>query len=93
MKLRYERGALADLEEIFAYIAKDNPAAAARLVARIEDAAARIAETPYMAEATRKSRFRRFPVGNYLIVYEVSEDEVIIHYVRHGARRRLWEGE
>jgi len=25
MKLRYERGALADLEEIFAYIARDNP--------------------------------------------------------------------
>jgi toxin ParE1/3/4 len=43
MKLRYERGALADLEEIFEYIAADNRAAAARLVARIEDAANRIA--------------------------------------------------
>jgi len=37
MKLRYERGALADLDEIFAYIAADNPEAAARLVARIEE--------------------------------------------------------
>ena len=35
----------------------------------------------------------RFPVGNYLIVYEVGQDEVIIHYVRHGARRRPWEKE
>ena len=35
MKLRYERGALADLDEIFAYIAADNPAAAARLVADV----------------------------------------------------------
>jgi hypothetical protein len=51
------------------------------------------AETPYMGEATRKSRFRRFPVGNYLIVYAVGQDEVVIHYVRHGARRRPWEGE
>ena len=51
MKLRYERGALADLEEIFAYIAADNPEAASRLVVRI------------------------------------------IHYVRHGARQRPWEGE
>ena len=93
MKLRYERGALADLEEIFAYIAQDNRVAAARLVARIEEVAARIAEIPYMGEATRKLRFRRFPVGNYLIVYEVGQDEVIIHYVRHGARRRPWEGE
>jgi toxin ParE1/3/4 len=93
MKLRYERGALADLDEIFAYIAQDNPAAAARLVVRIEEVATRIAETPFMGEATRKSKFRRFPVGNYLIVYEVDQDEVIIHYVRHGARRRPWEKE
>jgi toxin ParE1/3/4 len=93
MKLRYERGALADLEEIFEYIAQDNKAAAARLVARIEQVAARIAQTPYIGEATRKSQFRRFPVGSYLIVYEVGEDEVVIHYVRHGARRRPWEGE
>ena len=93
MKLRYERGALADLDEIFAYIAQDNPAAAARLVARIEEAAAHIAVLPFTGEATRKSRFRRFPVGNYLIVYEVGTEEVVIHYVRHGARRRPWEGE
>ena len=93
MKLRYERGALADLDGIFAYIAQDNPAAAARLVVRIEEVAARIAETPLMGEATRKSKFRRFPVGNYLIVYEVDRDEVIIHYVRHGARGRPWEKE
>ena len=91
MKLRFERGALADLDEIFAYIAKNNPEAAAKLVARIENAAARIAETPYMGEATRKPRFRRFPVGNYLIVYEVAQDEVVTHYVRHSARRRPGE--
>jgi toxin ParE1/3/4 len=93
MKLRYERGALADLDEIFAYIAEDNREAAGRLVARIEEVAGRIAASPYIGEATRKSGFRRFPVGSYLIVYEVGTDEVIIHYVRHGARLRPWEGE
>jgi toxin ParE1/3/4 len=93
MKVRYERGALADLDEIFAYIARDNQEAAARLVARIEQTVARIAETPYLGEDTRKSGFRRFPVGNYLIVYEVGQGNVVIHYVRHGARRRPWEGE
>jgi toxin ParE1/3/4 len=46
MKLRYERGALADLDEIFAYIAADNPEAAARLVARIEEVVGRIAASP-----------------------------------------------
>ena len=93
MRLRYERGALADLDELFSYIAGENPEAAARLVTRIENLAKRIAENPYMGEATRKSGFRRFPVGNYLVVYEVGQDEVVIHYVRHGARRRPWEEE
>jgi toxin ParE1/3/4 len=93
MKLRFGRGALSDLEGIFAYIAADNPDAAARLVARIEEVTKRIAASPFMGQATRRSRFRRFPVGNYLIVYEVGRDEVIIHYVRHGARRRPWEEE
>jgi toxin ParE1/3/4 len=93
MKLRYARGALADLDEIFSYIARDNPRAAARLVTRIEQVAALIAEQPYIGTVTRKASFRRFPVSNYLIVYEVGPDEVIIQYVRHGARRRPWEGE
>ena len=93
MKLRYERGALSDLDEIFSYIAKDNQEAASRLVARIEESTARIAASPYLGAASRNPRFRRFPVGKYLIVYEVGDDEVVIHYVRHGARRRPWEGE
>jgi toxin ParE1/3/4 len=79
MKLRYGRGALADLDEIFAYVAADNREAAARLVDRIEDAARQLAASPYIGEAIRKSEFRRFPVGNYLIIYEVGKDEVIIH--------------
>jgi toxin ParE1/3/4 len=93
MRVRYERGALADLEEIFEYVAAENRAAAARLVARIEDAAARIGDAPHIGQTTRNPKFRRLPVGDYLIVYEVGLREVVIHYVRHGARRRPWEGE
>jgi toxin ParE1/3/4 len=93
MKVRYERGALADLEEIFSYIAADNRLAAARLVARIEEAVDRIGRNPYIGQITRNAAFRRLPVGQYLIVYEVAVTEVVIHYVRHGARRRPWEPE
>jgi len=88
MKLRFERGAFADLEEIFAYIAKDRPGAAAQLVAT-----ALIAEQPHLGAATSNPKFRRFPVSGYLIVYEVGSNEVIVHYVRHGAQLRPWEGE
>jgi toxin ParE1/3/4 len=93
MKVRYERGVLADLEEVFEHIAADNRRAAARLVARIEDATLRIGDAPYIGQATRNPKFRRLPVGDYLIVYEVGPAEVVIHFIRHGARRRPWEGE
>jgi toxin ParE1/3/4 len=93
MKLQYERGALADLAEIFAYIAEDDRGAAARLVSRIENVAQRIAANPMLGDATRKPNYRRLAVGRYLIVYEMAKEEVIIQYVRHGARRRPWEGE
>ena len=52
MKFRYERGALSDLDEIFSYVAKDNPEAASRLATRIEDVAARIAASRYIGQAT-----------------------------------------
>jgi toxin ParE1/3/4 len=93
MRLRYERRALADLDEIFRHIATDNPHAARRFMARITEAARLIAALPFMRQKTRNPRVRRFPVGKYLIAYEVGEDEVIVQYVRHGARLRPWEGE
>jgi toxin ParE1/3/4 len=93
MKLRYERGALADLDEIFAYIAADSRETAGRLVPRTERVARRIAASPHIGGTTRKSGFLRFPVGKYLIVYEIMSDEVVVLYVRHSARSRPWEGE
>jgi toxin ParE1/3/4 len=93
MKLRYERGALTDLKEIFEYIAADNREAAEHLVAGIEGAATMIAALPRIGRPTRKLGFLRFSVGKYLIVYEIGDDEVIVHYVRHEARTRPWEGE
>jgi toxin ParE1/3/4 len=92
VKLRYERGASSDIDEIYWHVATDNPDAARRLVDRIEEVAKLIAALPLIGQKVRKSRFRWFRVEKYLIVYEVSEDEVVIHYVRHGARLRPWEG-
>jgi toxin ParE1/3/4 len=91
MKLRYERGALADLKEIFEYVATDDRRAAAQLVASIEEAGRLIAVHPYIGAATGRGSFRQFPIGRYLIVYEVGQDEIVVYYVRHSARRRPWE--
>jgi len=89
MKLRYERGALSDLDEIFAYIAADSREAAGRLVARIERVAKRIAASPHIGGTTRKLGFLRFPIGKYLIVYEIVNDEVVVLYVQYAGETVL----
>jgi plasmid stabilization system protein ParE len=90
MKVRFEVGAVADLHEIFEYIATDNPLAAKKLVDRIEHVASLIGEQPGIGHKTGNPLLRTFPVRKYLIVFEVAPDEVVIHYVRHAARKRTW---
>jgi toxin ParE1/3/4 len=94
MKVRYTRRALANIDTIFRNIARDNPAAAERVVARIEDLVRQLAEIPHMGEAANIPNIRRMPALRfpYLIFYEVVDDEIIVHHVRHGARRP-WRGE
>lgn len=93
MKVRYTRRALANIDRIFRTIARDNPSAAERVVDRIEDLIRQLADAPHMAEAADIPGIRRLPAGRfpYLIFYEVAADEIIIHHVRHGARRP-WAG-
>jgi plasmid stabilization system protein ParE len=47
MKVRITRPALDDLERIHAYISKDNPLAASRVVTRLIDRAMELAHAPY----------------------------------------------
>jgi addiction module RelE/StbE family toxin len=93
MRVRYTEAALADLNAIFSYIAKDNPKAATFVVGRIEQVVSRIGDFPYMAHGTDEPGVRVIPVGRfpYLLFYSVSGQEVVILHVRHAARSRPWE--
>ena len=93
MKVRFNRGALADLAEILDYIADRNPQAAAQLARQFEEAAELAGFMREIGAETSRPGFRRLVIGNYLMVYEVGLEAVTIHYVRHGARLRPWEGE
>ena len=93
MKVRFDRGALADMAEILDYIAERNPRAAAGMGLRFEEAAKLIGAFPEIGAKTSRPGFRRLVIGNYLMVYEIRNGEALIQYVRHGARRRPWEGE
>jgi toxin ParE1/3/4 len=77
-----------DMDEIFAWIAADDPAAAERLVSRIFDAAKSLARFP--EKGPRRPEIgeaaRSLVVGRYLILYRVGPDSVDILRIVHGAR-------
>lgn len=94
--VRLMNRALQDLDEIYAYIAKElcAPGAAAGLLDRIEEAILSLEETPYRG-AVRKSglfaggEYRQLFVKNYTVVYRVEDDRklVLIVTVRYTPSR------
>lgn len=87
---RVERShaSVADYEEIWRYIARDNPVAADRLITTFERHLATLAAMPAMGreEPHLAPNLRSFPVGNYLIFYQPLADGVALVRVLHGAR-------
>ena len=92
MRVRYTTRARNDLEEIYSYIAKDNPGAAQRVEAAILATVKFVAARPYLgiknARATelRSRLVSRYP---YRVHYFVRDQEILILHIRHGARRPL----
>ena len=88
MRLRFTRVALADLDAIFDYIAAESPRGAKRAQTRIHAIIDLIAEHSQIGARTDNPAIRRMVVSPYpyLVFYEPTDDQVIIHAVRHGAR-------
>lgn len=91
MKVRYNRGALDDLDQILSYISERNPRAASQLLSKFEAAANRLSQMPEIGVRTDRSEMRKIVVGNYLMVYELTNAEVVVHFIRHGARKNPWQ--
>jgi plasmid stabilization system protein ParE len=92
MKITFDPGARADLDDIFAWISKDNEAAAYTMMSRIEARIALLATPgfehmgrPGLDEGTRE--LIEYP---YIIVYEVFESrgEIVVWSLVHGAQNR-----
>ena len=93
MKVRITRPALDDLDRIHAYISRDNPAAASRVVTRLVDRAMELAQAPYQGREVDESNVRVIvvPRFRYFIFYTIAGDEVHVTHFRHTSRRRPWE--
>jgi toxin ParE1/3/4 len=88
VKLRYTLPALADLDSILDYIAAHSLQGGKRVQARIQAITSLLLVHPFIGTRTDDPVIRRVttPPYSYLIFYEVTDTEVIIHAVRHAAR-------
>jgi plasmid stabilization system protein ParE len=94
MTLRFTPRARDDLREITDYIARENPAAADRVVRAIFNAIALIAKRPHLGiRNARAPELRSRLVGRYpyRIHYFVEDADIWIIHIRHSARRPLDE--
>jgi toxin ParE1/3/4 len=89
LRTRWTRPALADLEAIGDFVARDNPGAARCLVARIADSVEALADHPHLGRPGRITGTRELVVAEtaYIVPYRARGDEVEILAVFHGARR------
>ena len=89
MKLCYTLQGAAELNAVLAYIEGKSPQGAKRVQARIQAIMNMLLQYPGAGRLTGKRGKRRIgvPPYPYLIFYEATEDEIIIHGVRHAARR------
>ena len=88
VKLRYTLPALADLSSILDYVAAHSPQGARRIQARIQAIIDLLLIHPHIGTRTDDPVIRRLttPPYPYLVFYEATEAEIIIHAVRHAVR-------
>jgi len=88
LKLRYTVPALNDLKELAGYLDPRSPLGARRVRERIKTLIEQLPDRPLVGKLTEDPTIRRLTTAPYpyLIFYEVTDVEVIIHAVRHGAR-------
>jgi toxin ParE1/3/4 len=89
MEVRWLDHALADVTEIYRYIAADNPKPAAGVVQRIQAVVRVLAEMPHRGRPGRwpGTRALVIPRTPYIVPYRVPGDLIEILRVFHGARR------
>ena len=88
MRLRYTLPALADLVTILDYVADRSPPGPNASISESAPSPNLLLRYPQAGAVTDDPTIRRMTTTPYpyLIFYEATEAEIIIHAVRHGAR-------
>lgn len=88
MRVQWSAYARSRREEIFDYISSDDPHAALRLDDNFSSAARRLETLPNIGRAGRIEGTRELVVqANYILVYEVAEENVEILTIHHTSQQ------
>lgn len=89
MRVRWLRRALKNLDEEAAYIARDDPEAAARVVERIAANVEKLAANPASGRPGRVPGTRDLVVDGtpHVVAYRIRGETVEVLWVFHGARK------
>jgi len=91
-QIRYLKTAERDLDDIFDYILRDNPTAAADLLDQFDKAISNLSQNPKMGVIPKDDRlknlgYRMLIVERYLVFYVIKNRTVQLRRIIHGARR------
>lgn len=88
MRLRYTKPALADIKDLAGYLDPRSPQGARNVRERIKSLIEQLPGNPFIGKRTEDPTIRRLTAVPYpyLIFYEVTNTEIIVHAIRHGAR-------
>ncbi len=90
-QIEWTEPALADLREVYEFIARDSPRYAQRTTERITEAAARLARFPQLGEVLPEFAhlaYRQVVIGNYRLIHreDPHRDRVLVMAVIHASR-------
>jgi toxin ParE1/3/4 len=88
-RVSWSRGARDDLDSILAFIAEDSPEAAMKVldvVLRLADSLSGLSERGRMVPEIANPRIREVLVYSYRLLYEITDSEVRLLALVHGAR-------
>ena len=91
MKVRFTRRALRQMAEILDYIEARSPQGAENVKRRLRAVIGLLADHPDAGRVTNKGNLRRVVASPYpyVIFYQSDTTGIVIHGVRHAARRPI----
>jgi toxin ParE1/3/4 len=89
MPIKWTERSSLDIQEIWTYVARDNPRAAVRQISLIEKATTNLKRFPNIGRPGRCAGTRELVIGKtpYVVAYQIKNNTIEILRVLHSRRR------